>query len=110
MTTTIPGPFAHRDGHDTEQAARDSIAGAAKTIRGQVLRLIVAAGPDGLTDDEGGQLFRSKYPHADRLTFGRRRHELTVAGLVKKSGQRRKTPRGRNAIVWVVNLDGEAVA
>lgn len=96
-----PGPFAHTDGHDTEHAAAASVRLSSKTIATKVLSLLVEAGELGLTDDEGAQLLTARYGFAgDRLTFGRRRHELRVAGRVAKTGLRRRTPSGRQAIVW----------
>ena len=93
------GGRAHRCGHDTEHAAADSMRGKANTLRLAVLRLLRTA-PDGLTDDEGGQLLRKQYPAADRLTVGRRRQELCTVGLAADTGKRRQTPSGRWAIVW----------
>ena len=90
---------AHRDGWDTEKAAAGSMRGKANTLRLAVLNLLRQA-PDGLTDDEGGQLLRQQYPAADRLTFGRRRQELCTVGLAADTGKRRQTPSGRWAIVW----------
>lgn len=104
---SFPEPLVHRDAHDTEQAAADSVAGSAATVRNRVLTLLREAGGTGLTDDEGAEAYRRRHHvrDADRLTFGRRRHELEMAGLVDDSGQRRLTPRGRKAIVWVAATD-----
>lgn len=82
-------------GTDTSRAARQSISAELDQLRAIVLRLLEAH-PGGLTDDEGGALM-----DGDRLTFGRRRNELAKTGIVLDSGLRRKTPRGREAIVWV---------
>lgn len=86
----------HRNGRDTELDAANAVAAKTGTRRREVIRLLSLA-DDGLTDDEGGALMGG-----DRLTFGRRRSELCSAGLVKDSGQRRVTPYGRMAIVWVL--------
>jgi hypothetical protein len=90
----MTGPYVHRDGHDTERAAADSMSRSAPVIRRRVLALLERV-PEGLTDDEGGAMLGG-----DRLQFGRRRHELVLMGLVRDSGHRRQTPSGRNAIVW----------
>lgn len=92
----------HVNGRDTEVAAALAITPLTGHHRQRVLHLLrTYAG--GLTDDEGGQ-----HMGGDRLTFGRRRSELTKAGLVKDSGQRRPTKYGRPAIVWVlVTEEGE---
>lgn len=85
----------HARGHDTERQAAASMTQHSGSLRKEVLRLLATAGRDGLTDDEGGALMGG-----DRLMFGRRRHELVKAGLVRDSGDRRKTPAGKKAIVW----------
>lgn len=41
-------------------------------------------------------------------TAGKRRGELVADGLVADSGQRRKTPRGSKAIVWILTPAGHA--
>lgn len=86
----------HTQGSDTEYAAARSVANVTGALRSKVLQLLKDTGARGLTDDEGGALM-----DGDRLTFGRRRNELADLGLVKDSGERRKTPRGRSAVVWV---------
>lgn len=85
----------HGKPHDTETAAAFSIAEHAKTMRERALKLL-RDNPDGLTDDEGAKALG----WGDRLTFGRRRQELCMAGLVGDTGRRRPTPHGRKAIVW----------
>jgi hypothetical protein len=100
MDWTEPAPGeAHNDGHDTEWEAADAVTPLTGKLRQEVLT-VLAANPDGLTDDEGGHQLRTKIPDADRLTFGRRRYELVKDGLVRDSGERRPTPRGKRAIVW----------
>jgi hypothetical protein len=96
----VAGPGrAHADGHDTEYAAAASVGAVTGRMRTRVYGLLLEH-RDGLTDDEGGRLLARTLPGADRLTFGRRRNELYLAGLVRDSGARRATPRGRSAIVW----------
>ncbi len=89
----------HSPAHDTELAAAASVGAVTGRLRAAVLALL-REHPAGLTDDEGGTLMRRVVPGADRLTFGRRRNELHLAGLVRDSGRRRATPTGRSAIVW----------
>lgn len=98
LTEAAPGRV-HRDGHDTERAAAASVAQISGALR-TVVYALLRAHPDGLTDDQGGQLMAQRVPGADRLTFGRRRQELARVGLVIDSGRRAATPRGRTAIVW----------
>lgn len=91
----------HTGGTDTEYAAAASVEGHSKRLRATVLGIITSRWPEGVTDDEGGRLLQEMVPSADRLTFGRRRHELVIEGLVRDSTYRRLTPAGRSAIVWV---------
>jgi len=93
LSADRPGQM-HLFGHDTEAEAAESIRSVSGQLRLRALALLRAA-VDGLTDDEGGELMGG-----DRLTFGRRRHELVQAGRAYDSGQRRRTPTGRKAIVW----------
>jgi len=88
-----PGQM-HLFGHDTEWAAAISVTAITGRLRLKVLALL-REHPAGLTDDEGAALLGG-----DRLTFGRRRQELAKARLVYDSGERRRTPTGRRAIVW----------
>lgn len=93
------GGRVHREPGDTEAAAAVSMRAHAKPLRELVLDLL-RLHPDGLTDDEGASYLVVRFPRADRLTWGRRRQELCLAGLVVDSGRRRDTPSGRRAIVW----------
>jgi hypothetical protein len=87
----------HHNPTDTELEAAESVTNVTGGLRVQALALLRAT-PHGLTDDEGGALMG-----ADRLTFGRRRNELVIEGLVYDSGLRRLTPHNRRAIVWKAN-------
>lgn len=90
------GPFARRDHPETAKRARDEIRPHVTGLRRRVLDCICAFGPGGATDDQiqdhTGILLQTEIP---------RRRELVELGLVKNSGQRRKTRSGRNAILWV---------
>lgn len=79
---------------DTSSAAAESIKPSAGTLRAKVLDCIVRS--SGVTDEE----------IATRLvmnpsTARPRRLELVEMGLVKDSGERRKTRAGRASVVWV---------
>jgi len=95
---TVPGPGAHAGGADTEHQAAASLGTLwVQRAQADVYTLLRDAGAAGLTDGEGSALLGSD----NRLTFGRRRHELAQAGLVRDSGMRRAGPSGRAAIVWI---------
>ncbi len=68
--------------------------------RADVLAVIVKAGAFGASDAEieavTGMRAQSVSP---------RRGELHVMGFIRDSGRRRRTPRGRLAVVWVT-VDG----
>ncbi len=80
----------------TSSVAARRIAGHAAAQRADVLAVIVRAGAFGATDSEvecaTGIRAQSVSP---------RRGELRALGLILDSGQRRLTPRGRPAAVWV---------
>lgn len=98
--TTIAAPRkgrVHRVAKDTEIEAAESVTPITGRLRMQAYTLLKRYPKRGLTDDEGGVLMGS-----DRLTFGRRRQELVIAGLVEDSGVRRPGPSGRSTVVWRV--------
>lgn len=89
----------HRFPMDTEEASAESMREHTDSLRIKVLT-VLRAHPGGLTDDEGAQLLNMR----DRLTFGRRRQELCIAGLVHDSGKRRASiATGRSCAVWVAD-------
>ncbi len=83
-------------GSDTSRAAAESMTTSAPTLRTKVLRLIIAAGPRGLTDDEIEVVTGMRHQ-----TASARRRELVLGGKVQDSGGRRRTRSGRGATVWV---------
>jgi hypothetical protein len=89
------GKPPYRQGNPTSQAAAESVAHVAPTVRETVYECIAAAGPHGrinneIADDLGRKL----------QTVCARVAELRLAGRIKDSGIRRKTDTGRDAIVW----------
>ncbi len=90
----------HAGARDTERAAARRIAPIAGTLRATVLEWVRDAGPCGLTAKEGGRRYaRSLGREADdgsaRYSIAPRLTELSKAGYVVDSGQRRE-----GAIVW----------
>ena len=83
-------------GSDTSRAAAESMTTSAPTLRTKVLKLIIDAGPRGLTDDEIEAVTGMRHQ-----TASARRWELVRAGKVRDSGGRRRTRSGRGATVWV---------
>lgn len=51
--------------------------------------------PEGFTDYEMGQHFGNQ-----SATYRTRRHELTQAGRIVPTAERRRLPSGRRAVVW----------
>lgn len=88
--------LSRRGGPPTSRRAAASIEHVAGTRRQVVYDLIVAAGADGLTDDEGESHLEWKSQQ-----WTPRRHELLRLGLIRDSGRRRRTSSGRTAIVWI---------
>ncbi|MBX3408127.1 MAG: hypothetical protein KF869_15335 [Phycisphaeraceae bacterium] len=92
------GPLAHHNSPPgTSDLAARSIGPHAAQQRADVLGVILKAGAFGATDAEieliTGIRAQSVSP---------RRGELRRLGLIVDSGRRRKTPRGRDAAVWVL--------
>ena len=80
----------------TSREAADSVREAAAGMEATVLELLREIAPAGLTDAEI-EARTGLGPNTARP----RRIGLVLKGLVKDSGQRRLTPRGRQARVWV---------
>ena len=96
-TRNIPGAL-HRGAGDTERAAAELVAPRSGTWRWRVLLAVARAGASGRTDWElhselGGLLY----------TVAPRRHELARDGWIVDSGERRRTPSGVDAVVWVLS-------
>lgn len=83
-------------GTETSRQAAERITPAASAQAARVLVYIAQRGDAGATDHELqaalGMTGDSERP---------RRWSLQRAGLIRDSGQRRKSPAGRAAIVWV---------
>jgi len=58
--------------------------------------------PKGLTDEELLVIYRGLYGVCAESTPRKRRHDLTVAGYIVDSGERRLLRSGRFGIVWTV--------
>lgn len=80
----------------TSKEAAESVRPEVGTLREMVLRVLEAAGQEGLTDDEM-QRRLAMNPSTQRP----RRIELVRQGFVRDSGRTRKTVGGREAVVWV---------
>ena len=82
---------------DTSRSAAREIEQKAKTLRGKIYRFLQKRGHFGATDEELQTLCQMN-PSTQRP----RRIELVERGLVKDSGERRKTASNRDAVVWIV--------
>jgi len=92
---TPPADPPH-SGPATSRAAADAVKPAIGKLRRLVLHFIAKQGLAGATDHEvsAGLGLLSDTARARRV-------ELRDAGRIVDSGQRRATPSGRRAIVWV---------
>ena len=95
-------------GMPPHQVGRDTSLEAAKKVKplvggkaAQVLDCLRKAGDRGLTDREIQRAL--VMPVSTEVP---RRRELVLKGLVKDSGQRRRTPTGYKATVWVIVDNG----
>lgn len=97
-----PLPFNGRppfvEGSDTSEAAADSIARDASSLRSQVMSAI-ADSIDGLTCDEVEATLVLRHQ-----TASARVRELALLERIVDSGRRRPTRSGRRAVVWVARL------
>lgn len=91
-------PPAHRNAPPgTSSVAAKRIRGHAHTQRAAVMDFIVRAGAVGATGAEIEAALPTLNPHSVSPRVG----ELRALGLVVDSGERRCTPSGRPAAVWV---------
>ena len=85
-------------GTDTSREAAERMVPGASVQAARVFQFISKCGREGATDHEVqtelGMTGDSERP---------RRWSLQRAGLIRDSGQRRKSPAGRQAIVWIAN-------
>jgi hypothetical protein len=108
MTMTVLGtvPTVHQyrgTDPDTSREAAESQADGLTHNQIVVLTAIARAGSTGMIDHE-----HEPINGLDQDTAGKRRGELRdLYGAVTDSGRRRKTPRGRKAIVWVITPIGQ---
>lgn len=89
------GKPPYRRGNPTSQAAAESVAYIAPTVRERVYEYIKAAGPRGRINNEIADGLSIKLQ-----TVCARVAELRLAGRLEDSGTRRKTDTGRQAIAW----------
>ena len=80
----------------TSKAAAKAIEPVAGTQRGRMLAQIKEFGFFGMTDQDFSRIC---FLPGDSVRP--RRGELLKAGLIVNSGRTRKTPKGRDAVVWV---------
>lgn len=89
-------PACRHDAPDTSKAAAKSVAGYTGTQRERVYAFILTRGTHGATDaevaDGCGIPIQSANP---------RRRELDRLGLIVLNGERRPTPSGCQARVWI---------
>jgi hypothetical protein len=91
-----PAEPGYRVAGPSQDAARQ-FAPAAKSIRGQVLRAIIAAGSHGATSDELMEALGLA-----EIVIRPRVSELKRAGEIMDSGQRRRGNSGMGMTVWIV--------
>lgn len=90
----IGAPYAK--GSDTSREAARAKVGRIAEERTKVYLAIIRSGADGSTWDELVAKLDLAPSANGRCT------ELHEMGLILDSGRRRKTRRGRNAVVWIV--------
>jgi hypothetical protein len=106
MTVLGAVPVTHQyrttDPDTSREAAESQTAGLTHN-QIVVLTALARAGSHGMIDHD-----HEPINGLDQDTAGKRRGELRDHhGAVTDSGRRRKTPRGRNAVVWVITPLGQ---
>jgi hypothetical protein len=97
-----PHAYVRSDARSTSAVAAEQAEPRSGTQCGRVYEAIRDAGPDGLTDQQlAGKLCLAEN------SVRPRRLELSdppegLPRLIADSGERRRTPAGKHAIVWVV--------
>src|ERR1700687_774999 len=88
--------FPGSKGGDTSREAAEAIAPAASNWRGKVAKLLADSYPRDFTPDEAARALQaSSFLIRPRFT------ELSAAGLIEKTGERRRNPHSTlNAAVW----------
>lgn len=88
--------FPGAKGSSTSREAAEAIAPVASTWRGRVAKLFAEAHPQGFTADEA-----AKELNASPFLIRPRLSELSAAGLIQKTGERRRNPSSSlRAAVW----------
>jgi len=94
----------HRnDDPDTSVEAAQSVSPRIRDLQQKVLRF-ARERPDGFTDRDLEAHFQNS-----GSTYRTRRSELTEAGYIRDSGERRtygENGTGRRHIIWLITLDG----
>lgn len=103
MIAIQPEPPAQRHSLTSTEAA-ERIRPDANTLRMAVYRHLLAAGDDGLTDEQMQEGIPMQ-PSTQRP----RRIELVGMGLARDSGRTRPTRSGRKATVWVAIQQEEPI-
>ncbi len=103
--------YLRRDARPTSEAAAVEALPRSGTQRARVLEIIRAAGPTGRTDQETATILglaeNSVRPRRLELSDPPRDD---MPRLDIDSGQRRRTPAGKQAVVWVAIEHAEEVA
>lgn len=106
MTAT---PIARPTDPITSHAAAASARRTSAECR-QNVHAVLAAHPDGLTHDELIEAYRGReathgYRHHSDSGIRTRCHELVAEGRVEDTGEKRRLPSGRGAIVWAAKRE-----
>lgn len=85
---------------DTSAAAADAIQSRARQLREQVRAEVARSGKHGMTCDEVEALLEMRHQ-----TASARIRELVLTGRLHDSRKRRATRSGRQAIIWVAEVE-----
>lgn len=94
-----PPTLPYQPHSETSKAAAVAMQDSAETLKGMVLALFKRAGRVGMTD---GELISMMPARCCESSVRPRRIGLVDDGVVVDSGQKRHSPSGRQATVWVL--------
>lgn len=100
LPSSRPEPV-RRDLSATSVTAARAAAKSADGLRARIREYLRQQGTAGATDLE----IEAAFPGVRSSSLRGRRRELEVRGLVRDSGSRRRSPAGRDAIVWVTDCE-----
>lgn len=99
---TEPHMLARNTDPDTshDAGAIAALSPSAAIVKGAIMQLLRANGPRTAFELRDFYVAHPEWPRVQPNSINRRVSDLRNSGLVRDTGRRRKSPDGRDAIVW----------